>query len=1669
MSHAVFSIVVPIDAGRADALELSLASPGTRTDLDEIFHTIPAVHFASFTVFHGREVVEVPGQLGRWLGRSTRRMRFAPVLVFESCIDGTIDDYLDALAHTASKTLLAIFAETTTKAPANAGALRAFLKGHIRRPQLWHVGYPWLRTGHVTAGAELRGALEAALDDVVRTGRSSDPADRLHAHLRRRMDVPPSAKDHWHFIRSVADPRAWSWYSDPVVRWRWRLRYWTAATLGIAVPVLGLLAAIGWICQTYGLRPLVLVLIGLGAALSGAWRWLMGRHPPVPVPDDHLRGLQSLEDVTILNHMTSLILLKRGWLRRVSVRIVLGFLNLIYRTWFTDVTPGRVAGLSTIQMAQWSVVPLDAVDETGASSRRDGLMFLSNYHSSWDGYLDDFIAHALNGVIAIWGNAIGFPAPVTARGFKAFARASMSRWQYWYRRYPHLSVPKIDANDVIRRGLLAPTMAADEARLWLTRFGSVKSGHEVFPALRESVEWSDIQGLVVTGYRHLPHAAYVLLHIRDARAVGEWLTTHWRDLGDARARRTPEIAGDVYRVNVAFTHQGLAAMGLPAAVQAGFPLVFRDGMAPDGDDHHRSRILGDVGASAPSGWGWGAGQSPDGTPRDPVHLLVMLFARSDLDGIFDRLVQPLIRTQAASLLGCLRSHMAGTDDLHQEPFGFVDGISQPVIEGSFAAAKAGADHSLHLVKPGEFVLGYADGEGAVTPGVAVDDAHDGEGLLPYGIGPSSARDFGRNGSFLVLRQLEQDVNAFDRHLGSATASGEAMAAHMVGRWRDGTPLAPGHDDVPRANRFRYTEDPHGFACPTGAHMRRANPRDSLMSDPRRALEAANRHRLIRRGRPYYDVDTNGLPPARAQHARDKGTVFVCLNADLERQFEFVQQNWLLHPSFGGLYDEQDPVLGATGTMTLQHDAVRERVPTAGQIVTVRGGVYAFLPGMRALRYLAYTATRQAPESAFPVEDTPVSMPHPATGPSRVRRALVAVDGLGRALQTAWAVRFPLLVAAALTLLALAPRLTPALGTTLFLASWWGVALVATLASLTAFVVMVTMRLILIYGVRIGLERPRWQGRARWRHLLGFQLLALPVVVSTVHQCAWDAVGETWTEPYWTQVMDLVPAVLLGGGIALVLLVVASSLQALQPGSRPELFVPTTPMSRRLARPDGRPRLLRALSRGLAALGARLVDTVPRNIGEGYIDYRARHLLPGHLFAAALAVLVLAGYASGYLLLNPAWSDWAGRVPPVAYLLVLLMLLGWWLAAAGFFLDRYRVPTLLIIIGWLALVANLAHTDHVFAVGERRVVEPLPPSTVVQSAAPARPDEGLVIVTAEGLGLVSSAWTAEVLTALSAEFGDRFTRALRLASVSSGASLGVAAFLHEYTPTGFPHDDREWRRRVRQRARTPGSGEGAWGLVYPDYVRTFAPLLVPAHLDRGWAIEQAWHRAMGGVRPTLGEWRKGVRAGWRPAMALGATLVESGQRAVLATYDSTSAHGDATGGHDLPVLTAARLAASFPYVSPMARPDVDDPRARFHITDGGFWDNYGAVEAIEWLRAARGAIGARPVLWIEVRSTPTGGIEPPDARSWAFGIVGPWQALSAVRLDAQRTRNVLERQVLQDGWGAGSLSHVTFVLGDQRPRLTWNLGARDITTVERAWSSPENRTGLARVRDFLGAP
>jgi deferrochelatase/peroxidase EfeB len=487
----------------------------------------------------------------------------------------------------------------------------------------------------------------------------------------------------------------------------------------------------------------------------------------------------------------------------------------------------------------------------------------------------------------------------------------------------------------------------------------------------------DIQGMVLSGYGHLGHSSYLLLEFHDAAGARAWVGGRIPDITNATryerradgTRMKPRGA-----LNLAFTHTGLRALGIPERALNSFSREFIEGMPS------RADVLGDFGDSAPDHWQFG------GPHTAPVHALLMIFGPDErtLDEESDRHHRLIEETNGAVTI--VADERGARPESQREPFGFRDGLSQPRVEAIAEYPTASGP----VVRTGEFILGHENEYGILPPTPGIEARYDDANLLPAFPGVAGFRDLGRNGTYLAYRKLEQDVTGFWTFVQeNADCPPEVdqrernrrqrlTAAKLVGRWPDGKPLVlyPENEDEGwgrgREHRtdFRYMDrDPLGEACPVGAHIRRANPRDSIMHDSvEDSFLTTNRHRIIRRGMPYGEPV---VPPERLDdyeadivldggHERDgadekRGLHFIAINANLKRQFEFVMQDWADNQAFNGLYDNPDSVIGATDGrqgMTIQAAPLRRRLQNVPRFVHVRGGAYLFLPGLAALRFLA---------------------------------------------------------------------------------------------------------------------------------------------------------------------------------------------------------------------------------------------------------------------------------------------------------------------------------------------------------------------------------------------------------------------------------------------------------------------------------------------------------------------------------------------------------------------------------------------------------------------------------------------------------------------------------------------------------------------------------------------
>lgn len=994
MSTALVTIICPLaDANieKARAAIDALGNPATDSmraqlkALREETNGRLAIHFASMTV--------LPATGG------------GGYLVFEFSGDGRPDELIRELARRFHEQFQAIFAQTKDR---GARALDAYLSAHrvsvghgyFDNPGLLFGGTPGLSVVRILKEKALASKLAHIVDQHVSIGGSA------LEHVRKaRVQLEQDPQWQWALtpeparaldpertlisalpaiLASVAKTYLWPLLIPPL------LVFVTALLMDLSMEGFGM-SVIAAVFASIVTVLAALVLFGFGY-IAFRRRESSEQPPDVAPYIEVVAGIMDRENRAAQNHLAAVSVMKPGVLRKLTLRFALAAISEVA----TKVSrPGWLGTLGTIHFARWVMVP-----------RTGDLLFMSNYAGSWESYLEDFITKASNGLSAVWSNTEGFPKTANLIQLGAADGARFKRWSrrqqtatgFWYTAYPDLTTAHIRNNAAIRQGL-GTVLTEEEAQRWLSLFGS-----QARPA--SALESPQIQSIVFGGLGFLRYGMCLGFVLSDDRkAAQQWLRSALPSVafGDGRKHRDGAVI-------MALAASSLYKLDLQRESILTFPQAFLDGMCAS----WRSRNLGDEGENAPKHWEWG-------NPQRNVDGIMLLYAKDDgaLATLRDNMVDLLKRHGHTSEVEIRfvplpekDKQSGGRADV--EPFGFLDGVSQPIIRGTYKALR-GAD-PIHIVEAGEFILGYPDNRGYLPDTPTLAAMYDPEDKLPITANPEAGfarpivnepRDIGRNGTFLTVRQLSQDVEQFESYCAFQAANiaprfpdwmnitAEFVAAKMIGRWKDGSslvryPYRPATDDgadehpmtrapqgtataparaalpaapaAPAASQSQATqkrkaiapdndflfgaEDPQALRCPFGAHIRRTNPRDSFTPGSQDQLAISNRHRILRIGRLYGKLND-----------RAAGLFFMCLNSDLERQFEFVQQTWIQRPAFHGLASERDPLMGnrhqqGEDDFTIPtHDGpvLLRQLP---EFVHTRGGGYFFIPGKALLQYLS---------------------------------------------------------------------------------------------------------------------------------------------------------------------------------------------------------------------------------------------------------------------------------------------------------------------------------------------------------------------------------------------------------------------------------------------------------------------------------------------------------------------------------------------------------------------------------------------------------------------------------------------------------------------------------------------------------------------------------------------
>jgi uncharacterized protein YjbI with pentapeptide repeats len=682
------------------------------------------------------------------------------------------------------------------------------------------------------------------------------------------------------------------------------------------------------------------------------------------------------------------------------------------------------------------------------------------------------------------------------------------------------------------------------------------------------------------------------------------------------------------------------------------------------------------------------------------------------------------------------------------------------------------------------------------------------------------------------------------------------------------------------------------------------------------------------------------------------------------------------------------------------------------------------------------------------------------------------------LQYIYLLRVPILLALALFFLPYVSLRTPVrqlLGN-LFVLGRWEIFLTIFAAWMLAFSILVTFRVVLLNGMeRFGIQQALTQDKVSPLALILTELLGLPMVLGAVfgNGHASNQYG------MWAWLFYAVVAIVVAHIVGFFVLVLAVLFSQQYPESPDKRFPTPFKWMKSLLNSAYNKKFPRWRDKW----GKRF-KRLPLPLRAGYFDPNTWLPYPGQLLSFAMLVLTIGIYLGiGALKMTHLGPS---VVPAICYVLLLLILLNWILGMAAFFLDRYRIPLLALLVLLIWRGNETPKSDHYYFTQQGKAMA-VSPAKVLNAASRLAPDSRhphgrVVLVASEGGGIQAAAWTARVLTGLQGELSRTppnnsasFADSIALISSVSGGAVGTMFFANGYqngpAHRGFSVADADLHT-IKDAAEAPSLDDVAWGLAYPDFWRVFFPYIKSAKgrlVDRGAALEQAWSNRGGGIHQTLNAWREGVQDGWRPALIFNATQVETGEPLLLTTTDippQIPTFNTLAPDSDIPIVTAVRLAATFPYVSPAAKAVSDKPP--YHIADGGYYDNYGVYSLLEWLNEALTCSdpdNTPDILIIQIHSFPSSARPQVKSRGWFYQTWAPLQTLLSVRTTAQSVRDDDALTNFIALWSARGfrISRVTFEFQGTDAPLSWSMNAEQIQDVEKDWqaqiSGPKNQDWL----------
>jgi len=505
------------------------------------------------------------------------------------------------------------------------------------------------------------------------------------------------------------------------------------------------------------------------------------------------------------------------------------------------------------------------------------------------------------------------------------------------------------------------------------------------------------------------------------------------------------------------------------------------------------------------------------------------------------------------------------------------------------------------------------------------------------------------------------------------------------------------------------------------------------------------------------------------------------------------------------------------------------------------------------------------------------------------------------------------------------------------------------------------------------------------------------------------------------------------------------------------------------------------------------------------EYSIEH----HVRASGVLLLMLIPYFFSYKVFKPDVKT-KKQAPALFYGLLMIITLGLVLGAMTFFLDLYRIPALIVLLLFSIMLYYFFGGDHYHEVYPSSSFDETDTNELAK-ALNERTDRGkgmkknLVMISTWGGGIQAAGWTTTVLRGLIEKLGQPFLDSIGVVSGASGGSVGLLHFLDylvckSRSPNNSPQDEDGLKNMVSNSVQDSLDSTG-WGFAYPDIWRLFGlSFFVPKLLDRGWAIETDWKSNMICKDTTMSDLRKLCLDGEIPLPILNTTRVNDGNRVMLTPLSfnkGKSAKNESKNGmkcpdpdnenpyssedfislyekYDMHIATAARLSATFPFVSPISRSiiakEIETGKCKLeekkelgkqYMADGGYYDNSGIASCLEWLDKIleNENHGIKKIFFIEIKPYPeqVQCKEEDNTFGTFLPLLGPlltlynfWDTIQGVRstLDLWRIKNYLKE--------AKNIEVLHYLIqfphsdDKYKPPLTWRLSAKEIKRLEDSW-------------------